>query len=372
MEPVTHALGGAVMAFTLPRRLRRWWFPLWAAAVAASPDLDVLFVHNPLQYIEYHRGITHSLLGGPGLALLAALMPVFLTRRRKEMPYDTVRWTLPAAWGFACLLIFHHIWLDCMNSYGTQVFLPFSDYRVRWNALFIVDILLLLPLLAGVLLFRNRQKVMVGLLLWTLLYPLGALGIRLGLETHLKEILPATGTFDRQSASTGLHLPDSDQGNWQEVRALHLVPDAFSPFHWKLILDTPAAWDTAGYSIWTELPHSFLTYAKPSQKLWQELGEKDRMFHLYQRFAVYPAVDRVIDGSDRTPELPPASREWVFSDLRFGSTISFVDDIQTRRNGEQINFRIMARLLPDGAISAVRFVTTTGVGGDSGWQPPTP
>ena len=372
MEPLTHALCGAVMACALPRRCRRWWFPLWAAAVAASPDLDVLFVHNPLEYIEYHRGITHSLVGGPVLALLAALLFVLLTRRKRPSFPDVTSWSLPAAWGFACLLIFQHIWLDCMNSYGTQVFLPFSDYRVRWNALFIVDLLLLLPLLAGILLFRKRRGIMIGLTLWTLLYPLGALGLRICLEDQLQENLPATGTFLRIPSSAGADMPHLDRGSWQDVRAIHLVPDAFAPFHWKLVLDTPAVWDTAGYTVCTGMPHAFLAYAKPPQPLWRELGKKDRMFRVYQRFVVYPALDRITNETDTPDSLPLAGREWVFSDLRFGSTIRFVDDIQTRRNGEQINFRIMARILPDGTISSVRFVTTTGVGGDSGWQPPTP
>ncbi|MFQ8735371.1 MAG: hypothetical protein ACLSAH_04390 [Bilophila wadsworthia] len=62
--------------------------------------------------------------------------------------------------------------------------------------------------------------------------------------------------------------------------------------------------------------------------------------------------------------------EYVFSDLRFGSTIGWVDDIQVRRHGKPTTFRIMARVAPDGRVSAVRFITTTGAGGDSGWNPP--
>ena len=59
MEPITHALSGAVIGYALPGK-RRWWLPAWAALVAASPDMDVFFTRTPLQYIEYHRGITHS------------------------------------------------------------------------------------------------------------------------------------------------------------------------------------------------------------------------------------------------------------------------------------------------------------------------
>ena len=47
-----------------------------------------------------------------------------------------------------------------------------------------------------------------------------------------------------------------------------------------------------------------------------------------------------------------------------------VDDIQVRRHGKPTTFRIMARIAPDGRVSAVRFITTTGAGGDSRWNPP--
>ena len=81
MEPITHALSGAVIGCALPGK-RNWWLPTWAALVAASPDMDVFFIHTPLQYIEYHRGITHSFIGGLGLAFLLALIPRLMNRWR--------------------------------------------------------------------------------------------------------------------------------------------------------------------------------------------------------------------------------------------------------------------------------------------------
>lgn len=144
MEPITHGLSGAIIACTLPRSSRTWWFPLWAALTAMIPDVDVFFVRSPVDYIEFHRGITHSLAGGWVLALGCALVLVMfahvrLKPHRLGEPPSPRPWSLMGGWSMAYLLILHHIFLDCMNSYGTQVFLPFSDYRVRWNALFIVD-----------------------------------------------------------------------------------------------------------------------------------------------------------------------------------------------------------------------------------------
>ena len=368
MEPITHALSGAVIGYALPGK-RRWWLPAWAALVAASPDMDVFFTRTPLQYIEYHRGITHSFVGGLGLALLLALIPWLMNRWRvPKVPDDSppFGWPLPLAWLTAYLLILHHIFLDCMNSYGTQVFLPFSDYRVRLNALFIVDPLLLLPLALGLIFWRKRRAVMIGLLLWTILYPLGSLATRVGLEAHLKDSHYTPDVFTQELLSEDLAPGQRGKGLWDDVRAVHLVPDAFTPFHWKLILDRGSVWDVAGYTVFTEEPQTFIAYAKPPQPLWAELAAKDRMFRAYERFALYPALEAEI------PLEGPLEgyTEYVFSDLRFGSTIGWVDDIQVRRHGKPTTFRIMARVAPDGRVSAVRFITTTGAGGDSGWNPP--
>lgn len=253
-----------------------------------------------------------------------------------------------------------------MNSYGTQVFLPFSDYRVRLNALFIVDPLLLLPLALGLIFWRKRRAVMIGLLLWTILYPLGSLATRVGLEAHLKDSHYTPDVFTQELLSEDLAPGQRGKGLWDDVRAVHLVPDAFTPFHWKLILDRGSVWDVAGYTVFTEEPQTFIAYAKPPQPLWAELAAKDRMFRAYERFALYPALESEI------PLEGPLEgyTEYVFSDLRFGSTIGWVDDIQVRRHGKPTTFRIMARVAPDGRVSAVRFITTTGAGGDSGWNPP--
>ena len=363
MEPITHGLSGAIIACTLPRSSRTWWFPLWAALTAMIPDVDVFFVRSPVDYIEFHRGITHSLAGGWVLALGCALVLVMfahvrLKPHRLGEPPSPRPWSLMGGWSMAYLLILHHIFLDCMNSYGTQVFLPFSDYRVRWNALFIVDPLLLFPLAIGLLWGRARRGVMAGLLIWTILYPLGALGGRLALQDRLAADLevPAATT----TSADALH-PEP---------ALYLVPDAFTPFHWKVILSPDEeAWKVAGYTPGRGRPTQWTRFAKPAPDLWLHLGEQDGIFQIYERFAAFPAVDSVIalNGAGEQGET-----EYTFSDLRFGSTIPFVDAIQTRRSGKEAVFRIQARIAGNDRLEAVRFVTMPGAGGDTGWQPPTP
>ena len=355
MDPITHGLSGAVIARSLPRPALAWWFPIWAALAAMSPDVDVFFINTPLEYIKYHRGITHSFAGGWALAFLWALVLAPLSRLRvrpREFgePDGPAPWSLIGAWCMAYLLILHHIWLDCMNSYGTQVFLPFSDYRVRLNALFIVDPLLMLPLLAGLIWKYRSRMAMICLLLWTILYPLASLGVRAMLEDHLASEIRIADV----SEGVGVIRPQP---------ALFLVPDAFTPLHWKVIESNGNEWKVGSYNLGQGLPTPYATYAKPELKMWRKLGELDETFRAYQRFAAFPALEEVIP-------LPDGNTEYVFSDLRFGSTIGFVNDVQSFRDGKPITFRIMARFTPEGALNAVRLITTTGAGGDSGWQPP--
>ena len=70
------------------------------------------------------------------------------------------------------------------------------------------------------------------------------------------------------------------------------------------------------------------------------------MFRAYERFALYPALEAEI------PLEGPLEgyTEYVFSDLRFGSTIGWVDDIQVAAR-QAHDLRIMARVAPDGRVS---------------------
>lgn len=108
---------------------------------------------------------------------------------------------------------------------------------------------------------------MIGLLLWTILYPLGSLATRVGLEAHLKDSHYTPDVFTQELLSEDLTPGQRGKGLWDDVRAVHLVPDAFTPFHWKLILDRGNVWDVAGYTVFTEEPQTFITYAKPPQPL---------------------------------------------------------------------------------------------------------
>lgn len=137
MDTITHGIVGSLLAkgYFSERHGRVATF---AGIVGAMfPDIDVVreaFSNDPLAIVRYHRGITHSWFGLPFFAVLFAWLTRWLARRfRVEAPPWGV---LAVIYGVA---IASHILLDGMTSFGTRMFAPFSQTRVAWDFLFIVD-----------------------------------------------------------------------------------------------------------------------------------------------------------------------------------------------------------------------------------------
>jgi membrane-bound metal-dependent hydrolase YbcI (DUF457 family) len=144
MDTITHGIVGALIGkgFFSERNGRVATF---AATVGAMfPDVDVvqeIFSRDPLAIVKYHRAITHSFLALPFFAALLA----WLTRA--GFAFAKKRWNLrdweAPSWGILFLIcviaIASHIFLDAMTSFGTRIWYPFSQQRVAWDLLFIID-----------------------------------------------------------------------------------------------------------------------------------------------------------------------------------------------------------------------------------------
>jgi len=129
-DNITHGLAAALLAQAGLRQ--RYGAPATVALIVGSelPDLDCLFkLGGPVSDFVHHRGITHSLCGGTGLALLGAALLYSVWRAQ---PYWRVMWLV-----YMGVLL--HIGMDYLTSYGTQLFLPFDAGRYTADALFIID-----------------------------------------------------------------------------------------------------------------------------------------------------------------------------------------------------------------------------------------
>ena len=169
-DNLTHGLAGALLAQT---GFQQRYGPAATIALVVGtelPDLDFLFaLGGPVLSFVHHRGMTHSLLGGAGLALLGALL---LWRLFREHAY----WRLVLLTYLGVVL---HIGMDYLTSYGTQVFWPFATGHYTADAVFILDyfytglMVVALLLIRMVRLQRQRQYGLrslvglgVGIALW--------------------------------------------------------------------------------------------------------------------------------------------------------------------------------------------------------------
>ena len=135
---------------------------LFGAIGGTIPDLDVfvgrLLYSNEIDIMAFHRGFMHSVL----FAFLGAFVFGYLFYKlynRGKRKHTTILkdWV----WLFF-LSILTHLFLDVFTPYGTQLFAPFSNYRVAFSTISVVDPLYTLPflliLIVAMFFKRNSKK----------------------------------------------------------------------------------------------------------------------------------------------------------------------------------------------------------------------
>lgn len=153
-------LGAAVGEAVLGKSMKNKAL-LWGGIAGTIPDLDVIFspVMSEVDSLAFHRGISHSI----SFAVLGALLFGWLlfklyNRRNGEginAPPTLNKWR----WMFFLAFLTHSL-LDCFTMYGTQLFAPFSDYRVAFSTVSVADPLYTVPFLISlvVVAFYNSPK----------------------------------------------------------------------------------------------------------------------------------------------------------------------------------------------------------------------
>ncbi len=155
MDPLSQATIGAVAAQSTVTRQDLARIGLIGALAGMAPDLDVLIQSStdPLLQLEYHRQFTHSLVFIPIGAIVCAV--AFWPFVRRHMSFKAVWFT--ALVGYAT-----HGLLDACTTYGTLLLWPFSDARIAWNTISVVDPLFTLPLLGFAITAAVRKSQLIG------------------------------------------------------------------------------------------------------------------------------------------------------------------------------------------------------------------
>ena len=222
---------------------------LFGAIGGTIPDLDVFvgswLFQNEIDSMAFHRGFMHSIV----FAVLAAFVLGYFVHwlynsgRRKG---STTRkdWI----WLFF-ISIFTHPLLDSFTPYGTQLFLPFSNYRVAVNNISVVDPIYTLPFLLClivVMFFRrtsNKRK------LWN--------GIGIGISSFYMLLTLGNKLYVNNVFEKSLEKNDISYKRYQTQ------PSIFNNVLWYGIAENDQAYHVAFYSLfdkekyfsdWQQLP----------------------------------------------------------------------------------------------------------------------
>jgi membrane-bound metal-dependent hydrolase YbcI (DUF457 family) len=133
MDTITHGVAGALIAKSLSDSPHHKIARRAVLLGSVAPDLDLLggiITGDSIFQLEFHRGITHSVIALPALALLLA----YVTLRRWQGLA-----VIAAAYGLG---LASHIFLDVITAYGTMIFQPLSRDRYTLDMVFIIDLTL--------------------------------------------------------------------------------------------------------------------------------------------------------------------------------------------------------------------------------------
>ena len=165
MDPLSQGTVGAAFAQSAANKNNILKIGVIGFLAGLAPDLDILIQSStdPILFLEYHRQFTHSLFFIPFGSLIVAL--VLFPLVKSSMSIKTVY--------FASLLGYAtHGLLDACTSYGTQLFWPFSNERVTWNNISIVDPLFTIPvlILIGIAIKTKKKTFSFFAIGWIALY----------------------------------------------------------------------------------------------------------------------------------------------------------------------------------------------------------
>jgi inner membrane protein len=166
MDPLTQGTIGAVLPQALGKK-NLGIVALLGFLSGMAPDLDILIRSStdPLLSLEYHRQFTHSLIFIPFGGLICALF-LFVVLK-KISPFNFKKTWLYCTLGYGT-----HGLIDACTSYGTLLFWPFSDMRIAWNNISIIDPLFTLPLISLIVLATIKKKIIYSkiALAWAVTY----------------------------------------------------------------------------------------------------------------------------------------------------------------------------------------------------------
>lgn len=320
MEPITHFLTGACLGRAGFNR-RTAYATLAMTLAAEAPDLDVLWgFRGPVAGFQHHRGITHTFLATPVIALVTAVVVWLIHRSRKKPPVIAPRWGL--LWLFALIAALSHLLLDYTNNYGLRPFFPFNDHWYARSIVFIFDPLIFVALLASFVMpwlfgltdrevgvrrtrFRGRGwsiAALVFIVLWW--------SLRNAEHAHAIELVRNSGLVS------------------EPITQIDAEPSIVNPFAWRVIAETHDYYQMVEVLTRHDVIHSdtATTIYKPEVTPAVAVAKQSWLGRVYLDWAKFPVVTDL--GNTPLEGAAPPQAGWhtvMFEDLRFDRTPGMSD-----------------------------------------------
>lgn len=294
MDTITHLAAGAVVGGLTGGEKAGKKALAWGAFFGYFPDVDVILgaFMTDMGALSFHRGITHSLLFTVIAPFLLALLPWYF---HEKSPITYTRWTF-----IAFLALVSHVFLDIVTSYGTQIFMPFSNTLVYTANLSIIDPLFSLPLLIVAILgfisgisFRNRRWLMLGGIILSSLY----LGWTFLNKSHVNEV-----------------FGDNFQQQDEEVQEFITQPSLFNNLLWRGIGSTEEGYYVGFYSLLDEDTEVDLTFIPRNASLLDEIPQTEGLNTLKWFGDGFYQIEA------------KGGQQWHYHNLRFGKTGAYGDE----------------------------------------------
>ncbi|HMB99924.1 MAG TPA: metal-dependent hydrolase [Flavobacteriaceae bacterium] len=260
---------------------------LFGAIGGTIPDLDVFvgnwLFDNQIDAMLFHRGFMHSIVFSVLGAFLFGWIVYKLYDTKKRKGLTTLRdWI----WLFFLSLFTHPI-LDCFTPYGTQLFAPFTNYRVALNNIAVVDPIYTIPFLLCLIVMMFFKRNSETRKLWLKLglgissiYMLFTLGNKLYVDSVLKKSLKAENI---------------------QFKRCYAQPTIFNNVLWYGIAESEKAYHIAYYSL-LDTNNYFSDWMEVSKE--RALNENDfndlkrLAWFSNQYFSVYKIEDNLYKYND--------------------------------------------------------------------------
>ncbi len=183
MDNIAHTLSGLAVRDVSPKSLFNSKPFFWVALVVANiPDIDIFaWFRGQEFYFNVHRGITHSAFLIPFWGLLGAAAAYLISK--KSLPFLKT-------WLWYSIIVVVHIFLDWITSYGTEIFAPLTNKTYSAHLFPIVDIWVILPMLALVIIGRffskYRQQAALVIIALLVLYTGFRITMKFGTERMIR------------------------------------------------------------------------------------------------------------------------------------------------------------------------------------------